>query len=51
MNKMEIFSLPTYDQHTDTFKDGPLPKNVDGYFNKGAQSGYYSDQPKTSPSH
>ena len=32
MGKMEIFSLPTYDPHTDTFKDGPLPKNVDGYF-------------------
>jgi len=34
MNKMDILSLPTYDHSTDTFKDGPLPKGVDGYFSK-----------------
>ena len=42
MNKVKIYSLPTYDVSTDTFKDGPLPKDVDGYFgNKSAQK-YYS---------
>jgi hypothetical protein len=44
MNKMEIYSLPTYDHKSDTFKDGPLPKNVDGYFVKNADHAkYYSD--------
>jgi hypothetical protein len=36
MSKVKIYSLPTYDAHTDTFKDGPLPKDVDGYFSKSA---------------
>ena len=41
--QMQIFSLPTYDYSTDTFKDGPLPKNVDGYFSKGVEAQtYYS---------
>ena len=34
IEKMKIYSLPTYDPRTDTFKDGPLPKDVDGYFSK-----------------
>ena len=43
MNKMKIYSLPTYDHATDTFKDGPLPKNADGYFSKGKEAAtYYS---------
>lgn len=33
-NQMELLSLPQYDLKSDTFKDGTLPKNVDGYFNK-----------------
>jgi hypothetical protein len=32
LHKLQIYSLPTYDPKTDTFKDGPLPKNCDGYF-------------------
>ena len=44
MGKMEIYSLPTYDHNTDTFKDGPLPKNVDAYFTKSKEMAkYYSD--------
>ena len=40
---MQIFSLPTYDYKTDTFKDGPLPKNVDSYFSKSKDAqNYYS---------
>ena len=42
MGKMEIYSLPTYDHSTDTFKDGALPRNVDGYFNK-PNGTYYTD--------
>jgi hypothetical protein len=34
MHKLKIYSLPTYDPNTDTFKDGPLPKDVDSYFGK-----------------
>ena len=34
MQKVHILSLPTYDAKTDKFVDGPLPKNVDGYFSK-----------------
>lgn len=42
--KMDILSLPTYDHHNDTFKDGPLPKGVEGYFSKGAEhTKYYTD--------
>lgn len=37
MSRTEIMSLPEYDHATDTFKDGPLPKNVDGYFSKDDQ--------------
>ena len=32
LHKLKIYSLPEYDQETDTFKDGPLPKDADGYF-------------------
>ena len=46
MARTEILSLPTYDKHTDSFKDGPLPKNVDGYFSKDKQyRKYYEDAP------
>jgi hypothetical protein len=34
MEKLKIYSLPTYDYATDTFKDGALPKDADGYFGK-----------------
>jgi hypothetical protein len=34
MRKLRIYSLPEYDMSTDTFKDGPLPKDADGYFSK-----------------
>lgn len=34
MRKVKVYSLPQYDESTDTFKDGPLPKDVDGYFSK-----------------
>ena len=34
MDKAKIYSLPVYDQGTDTFKDGPLPRDVDSYFSK-----------------
>ena len=43
MEKVKIYSLPTYDAKTDTFKDGALPKDVDAYFSKPApQQTYYS---------
>ena len=43
MDKVKIYSLPTYDQSTDTFKDGPLPRDVDSYFNKSKEEkSYYS---------
>ena len=42
MSQMKIYSLPEYDVSTDTFKDGPLPKNADGYFAKGASADYYN---------
>ena len=43
MDKIKIYSLPTYDFATDTFKDGPLPKDADSYFNKDkSQQTYYS---------
>ena len=45
IQKMEIFSLPTYDHATDTFKDGPLPRNADSYFSKGKDQQNYYDQP------
>ena len=41
MNKIEIFSLPKYDYATDTFKDGPLPRDANGYFSKSADSQNY----------
>lgn len=43
MKKVKIYSLPKYDFSTDTFKDGPLPKDADAYFskNKNLQT-YYS---------
>jgi len=34
LRKLKIYSLPTYDEHTDTFVDGDLPKDMDGYFCK-----------------
>ena len=41
IQKMEIFSLPKYDQATDTFTDGPLPKNADSYFSKSRENQNY----------
>ena len=34
LQKTRIYSLPVYDVATDTFKDGPLPVGLDGYFSK-----------------
>jgi len=34
MRKLRIYSLPKYDENTDTFVDGPLPKDADSYFSK-----------------
>jgi hypothetical protein len=43
MERHKILSLPTYDHSTDTFKDGALPRDLDGYFNKPKdQQNYYS---------
>jgi hypothetical protein len=43
MEKIKIYSLPTYDHATDTFKDGPLPKDADSYFSKPkSEQTYYS---------
>jgi hypothetical protein len=43
MNKLKIYSLPTYDIATDTFKDGRLPKDIDAYFSKDkSEQTYYS---------
>ena len=41
ISKMEIYSLPTYDYSTDTFKDGPLPKNANDYFAKSKEDQTY----------
>lgn len=30
---MKIISVPRYDDVTDSFVDGPLPRSVDGFFN------------------
>ena len=43
INKMEIYSLPTYDYSTDTFKDGPLPKGANDYFAKRTEDQTYYD--------
>ena len=43
MDRLKIYSLPTYDKATDTFKDGALPRDVDSYFSKPVdQQTYYS---------
>ena len=43
LDRHKILSLPTYDPHTDTFKDGPLPRDVDAYFSKPkTEQTYYS---------
>ena len=42
MSQMKIYSLPEYDIKTDSFKDGALPANADGYFSKGNAGNYYS---------
>mmetsp|Transcript_16755 Transcript_16755/g.16025 ORF Transcript_16755/g.16025 Transcript_16755/m.16025 type:complete len:90 (+) Transcript_16755:57-326(+) len=43
MNKIKIYSLPKYDFSTDTFSDGPLPKDADCYFSKPKEEQtYYS---------
>jgi len=47
-NKIQMYSLPTYDQESDTFKDGTLPKDVDAYFAKPSdKQTYYSWKWKT----
>lgn len=44
MKQMEIYSLPEYDHSNDTFKDGALPKGMDGYFAKANEhKQYYTD--------
>ena len=43
MSKMKIYSLPTYNQNTDTFEDGPLPKDADNYFSKDPALQKYYD--------
>ena len=43
MDRVKIYSLPTYDASTDTFKDGPLPRDVDSYFaQKSDKQTYFS---------
>lgn len=43
MEKNKIISLPQYDVSTDTFRDGPLPRDVDSYFSKPkSEQNYYS---------
>ncbi len=43
LRKNKIYSLPVYDQKTDTFKDGPLPIDADGYFSQPKdERTYYS---------
>ena len=43
MRQVEIYSLPVYDEHTDTFKDGRLPRDADDYFAKKEDAKkYYS---------
>lgn len=42
MENIKIYSLPTYDFQNDTFKDGPLPRDVDSYFSQGKEAAYYS---------
>jgi hypothetical protein len=32
MKKLKILSLPKYDDVTDSFIDGPLPKSADSFF-------------------
>ena len=41
INKIELASLPKYDYATDTFQDGPLPKNANGYFAKSVEDQNY----------
>jgi len=44
MNKIKIYSLPKYDFSTDTFSDGPLPKDADAYFSKDKSAqNYYAE--------
>lgn len=44
MKQMQIYSLPEYDHASDTFKDGSLPKGMDGYFAKSNEhKTYYTD--------
>lgn len=43
LSKVKIYSLPKYDFASDTFKDGPLPKDADQYFGlKKEEQTYYS---------
>ena len=33
LKKVKILSIPRYDDVTDSFIDGPLPKSADSFFN------------------
>jgi hypothetical protein len=33
LKKVKILSIPRYDDVTDSFVDGPLPKSADSFFN------------------
>ncbi len=38
LHKTKIYSLPKYDVSSDSFKDGPLPKDADAYFGQNKDS-------------
>ena len=40
-NQINMYSLPKYDQASDSFKDGVLPANVDGYFSQPVEKRTY----------
>lgn len=43
LRKLKIYSLPRYDESSDTFVDGELPADIDGYFCKDkAERTHYS---------
>lgn len=41
--KMKILSLPKYDDKTDSFVDGPLPKSADSFFNNSEKMKEFFD--------
>ena len=46
LHKLKIYSIPEYDEATDSFKDGPLPDNADGYFSLSEEKQTYYSQPQ-----